>query len=300
MKKNYMLVAQLDDQILEIDWTKITLFESLKKEKYKLHKIDFFTSHYKNQDLLKTILLDNGILTIHQFSKAKLAIMPFTREETTIIVNGKTKKKKNISYSENELDGGLVYKKSQKYLLDDYHIIHLLYSLLDDFEFIKRLYDFYIVNGKYNKQNINTLQSQISQIEEKIKQGKSNLNGLRLGLIIQRDQLNESNFLLTSIYSYSQAKTEKKPLTLSQKNLAEANIEEFFNREKYYVIGCKQGTYERRVLSFKLDQKKQRCINQLQFHTLITFIQNYLQELEAKNNLEKFEYPKQKKIRSKF
>lgn len=275
MKKKYMLIAQINDETIEINWDKITLFEGFEKRKYKLQNIDFFTSHYKNHEHLLTVLIDNGCLTLNQLHKAKIMIVEF-EQQINLIKNNHFLK---INQSQNN-SLELLYKKSQKYFLEDYQTICLLHILLNDFEFIKTLYKYYVTEGEYNLQAINILNSQINQVNEKIIKGNENIKGLYIGLIKEKNRLNESYLLLTRIYNYSEAISQNITMPFKDRNLAEACIEEFFYREKYYVIGCKQGIYEKRILSYKINSKQEKCINDLKFHKLLILIQNHLKSKE--------------------
>lgn len=277
MKKKYMLIAQTDNETIEINWNKITSFESFKKGKYKLQNIDFFTSHYKNHEHLLAILINNGCLTnscltLNQLYKIKIMIIELKQQINSSKVN---------ESQNNSLE--LIYKRSQKYLLEDYQIICLLYNLLNDFEFIKTLYKYYVTNGEYNLQAINILNNQIEQINGKISKGNTNTKGFYIGLIKERNRLNESYLLLNKIYNYSKKITQNIDTTLKSRNLAEAYIEEFFLREKYYVTGCKQGIYEKKILSYKTGSNQEKCINDLKFHNFLILIQNYLKSKEVAN-----------------
>lgn len=278
MKKKYMLIAQINNEAIEINWEKITSFESFKKGKYKLQNIDFFTSHYKNHEHLLTVLINNGCLTLNQLYKAKIMIIELKQQINSTTNNHplKTNQSQNNSLE-------LIYKRSQKYFLEDYQIICLLYNLLNDFEFIKLLYKYYVTEGEYNLQAIKILNSQINQVNEKIYKGNEKLKGLYIGLIKERNRLNESYLLLNQIYDYSKAITQNIDMSLKNRNLAEAYIEEFFLREKYYVIGCKQGIYEKRILSYKVNPNQEKCINDLQFHKFLALIQSYLKSKEDSN-----------------
>ena len=278
MKKKYMLIAQINNEAIEINWDKITSFESFKKGKYKLQNIDFFTSHYRNHEHLLAVLINNGCLTLNQLYKVKIIITEIKQQTKPTKNNNfsKTNKSQNNSLE-------LIYKISQKYLLEDYQIIFLLYNLLNDFEFIQALYKYYVNDGEYNLQAINILNSQINQIDEKISKGNTNIKGLYIGLIKERNHLNESYFLLNQIYNYSEAISQNIDMPFKNRNLAEAYIEEFFLREKYYVIGCKQGIYEKRILSYKINTNQEKCINDLKFHNLLIFIQSYLKRKEDPN-----------------
>lgn len=278
MKKKYMLIAQINNEAIEINWDKITSFESFKKGKYKLQNIDFFTSHYRNHEHLLAVLINNGCLTLNQLYKVKIIITEIKQQTKSTKNNNfsKTNKSKNNSLE-------LIYKISQKYLLEDYQIICLLYNLLNDFEFIQALYKYYVNDGEYNLQAINILTSQINQINDKISEGNTNIKGLYIGLIRERNRLNESYLLLNQIYNYSKAISQNIDMPFKNRNLVEAYIEEFFLREKYYVIGCKQGIYEKRILSYKINTNQEKYINDLKFHNLLIFIQSYLKRKEEPN-----------------
>lgn len=267
MKKKYMLIAQIKNEQIEINWDKITPFESFRKEKYKLQNIDFFTSHYKNHNQLLVALANNNCLTLSQLHKVKIMITNFNINTTN----------PNNSLLEP------IYKKSQKYLLEDYQTIILLHQLLKEFEFIKILYDFYVTNGNYNPYSISILNSRIKQISNKIEKGSDNLKGLYIGLIKERNHLSDSLTLLNQIYNYSCSISKNITLPLKEQNLAETYIEEFFYREKYYVTGIKPGNYDRKILSYKANKKNEKYVNELQFHHLLILIQNYL---ESKDTIE--------------
>lgn len=265
MKKKYMLIAQINNEQIEINWDKITPFESFKKGKYRLQNIDFFTSHYKNYDQLLITLLNNNCLTLAQLRKARIMI-------TNCSAN--TNDPNNTS-----LD--LIYKRSQKYFLEDYQIICLLYALLNDFDFIKILYDFYTTKGGYNAYAISILTTRINQITDKIEQGNDKLKGLYTGLIKERKRLNDSFSLLNQIYHYSSNINNNISMSLKERNLAETYIEEFFIREKFYVTGSKPGNYDKQILSYRRNSKNEKCVNELQFHNLLILIQNYLESKES-------------------
>ncbi len=265
MKNKYMLIAQINNEQKEINWEKITPFESFKKGKYRLQNIDFFTSHYKNYGQLLIALVNNNCLTLSQLHKVKIMIMN---------CSDKSNETNNLSLE-------LIYKQSQKYLLEDYQTLLLLYELLNEFEFINILYNFYVTNGQYNARSINILNSRIEQIKEKIEKGYKNLKGIYIGLIKERNNLQSSFTLLSQIYNYSKAVSQNVSMSLKEENLAKTYMEEFFYREKYYVIGSKQGNYDKQILSYRTNKNHEKCVNELQFHNLLILIQNYLENKET-------------------
>lgn len=276
--KKYVLIAKTKKETIKIDWTKISLFKNYSKEKYKLQKIDFFCSHYKNQDELLYALAINELLTLKQLNSIKSLLV----EEIT----SAPKKNKDILIKTPKLQNELIYNSSQKYLLNDYNLIRLLCYLINDFEFISQLYNHYVTNGIYNPLSVRILSSRIDVINQKIEEGFTNLQGKKIGLIRERNNLDSSLLALTKMYIYSETIHNGRELTLKEENLVETYVEEFFTREKYYVTGCKQGNYEKNIFEYRRNKNKEKIINQLQFHNLLIFIQNYLNEKKEKEQAE--------------
>lgn len=262
--RNYALVTTEKDKLTEIDWTKIKSFEHLRKSKYKLDKIDYFTSHYTNELEILKVLVESGLLALKQLKKVKLTIYPIKRDNNI------------IRYADRSIEG-LIYKEINTALENDSYVISLLNTLIKDENFVNKLYDFYIVNGKYNINNLNDLECKIISVEENLQKNYS----VKLQNILYAYKRMRKNFidninLIENISNYSRELNRYGHTSNNLNNSIKNNIEEFYLRQKYYVLSYEEGTSDRRILSFRKNKNNQLSVNYLEFHQLIVFIQNYI------------------------
>ena len=175
------------------------------------------------------------------------------------------KKLKEPKLAPEHLDYGIPYKRVSSYLTDDAATIAFLQSKLDDFDFIEALYKKYAdeTHGKYGKRVLNNLNY--------LYDNEDNEN-IRKGLFVQLIQVKEQNSLLGSIYTYSQMKKNGEYIEREQYESVRNNIREFYLREVYSVVGCRDGLYDNRELTFAQNKDgsyKQSYTNK---HNLVMFI----------------------------
>ena len=77
----YVLIAKTKFGIIEINWTSIKDFAPLTKQKYKLEKIDYFTTHFIDENELIEFLIKNNLLPTIGLKKTRLSICPIQINE---------------------------------------------------------------------------------------------------------------------------------------------------------------------------------------------------------------------------
>ncbi len=293
--RSYVLVATNKEKIMEIDWAQVKTFENLKKRKYKLEEIDFFTKHFTNVQELISVLRCNNILGMQTYENLNLDIYPAKQNKVTELVNGKKKSVSRPIYDIDSLPYGIMYKRQSQLFQNDQFIINLLQSKINDFSFIEQLYKIYTSNGVYSTTNFNILTNKIDNIIRAMNQNTSISNITRYRQILQALEKERNNFqeiygLLSSIYNFSKNSTKEFNYSNTAIICVKNNIEEFFLREKYYVTGFIDGLNDNRYLEFKRDKNGQRCINYFSYRFLLMTIDNIINEQrksDLKSNEEK-------------
>ncbi len=285
--RSYVLVGKKGNELIEIDWTKVKPFSELKSKKYRLEQIDFFTSHYLDKQELLQVLIDYDFLTYEQLTNIQFWIYQAKQNSKTEIINGKKRKISSPIYAEKHLEYGLAYKDMEKFLNDDEYVIYYLQSKLNDYDFIVRLYNKYVKQGRYSDLNVENAKAKYNICKDEIIRSngeeKERLERLAKAYYRQYKDLLEINSLLTTLLAYANACKRGEYISNEFLETARNNIREFFLRIKYNVIACTDGLNDNRALTFELDKNNNPKINYLAFHNLIMFISNY-QEKEKKEN----------------
>lgn len=283
--RSYVLVGKRGNELIEIDWTKVKAFSSLKSKKYKLEQIDFFTSHFIDKQELLQALIDCNLLTYEQLSNLQLWIYQAKQNSTTEIIDGKKRKVSAPIYADEHLEYGVAYKEMEKFLTDDLYTIYYLQSKLSDYEFIIKLYNKYVKYGKYSELNIDNAKARYNSCKDQIRYAygaeKTRYENMSKAYYKQYRDLLEINGLLTSVLAYASAIKKGEIPSNEFQETARNNIREFYLRIKYNVIRCTDGLNDNRTLTFEVDKNNNRKVNYLAFHKLVMFISNY-QEKEKK------------------
>lgn len=281
--KSYVLVAKKGNEKLVIDWTKVKPYSEFKKQKYSLKQIDFFTSHFVSKEELCNFLIKAELATPEQLSGASFWIYPAKQNKVEQIVNGKTKKVDAPILADEQLQYGIAYADVKRLLEDDYYVISLLQSKITDYDFICNLYNKYVKNGKYSERIIENLKAQERIAEDNYRRYRdSKYEGMRKSYIAQRIGIQESHSLLRSVMNYAEMlKRGEYPSNEAYQSVRN-NIKEFYLREKYTVIGCRDGLYDNRILEYKKNKDGSILTNYVKFHKLILFIAKELSEEEKK------------------
>lgn len=286
--RSYVLTARINGEIIEIDWTKIKEYSALKKQKYKLEKIDFFTQHYLNPNELLNFLINTNLLPRSQISKAQLWIYPAKQIKLEKIIDGKTKKIVVPEYASAHLKYGLAYKDSEKLFNDDQYTIYFLQSKLNDEAFITKLYNKYAQYGAYSEKNMEILKLKIENTKRTLVnvfgQEHERYERILKSYYKQYFNIREMYGLLVSIQAYAQNVNRGNYLDNEAIESARNNIREFYLREKYKVISCTDGLNDNRYLKFEKDKDGNLKVNYLALHELLMFIVSSLpQEFNHQN-----------------
>ena len=280
--RSYALVAQDKDKLIEIDWTRVKSFEHLLKKIYKLNKIDFFTSNYSNEAEIIKVLVESGILSLNQLKRIKLKIYPIKKQNN------------NIIYSTEDI-GDLIYKQFALALTDDSYVIALLNTLIKDEKFTSELFDFYITNGKYNKENIYDIERKIYNINNLSDTTLDiKLQNILYGLQKQSKNIRVNISLIENICNYSRELNRYGNVSNELSTVIRYYVEEFYLRQKYYVTSYEETFYEKRILYFRKDKDDNRTINYLELHRLISFIQGYVNSKFQADSLQQKTLKKEK------
>ena len=264
---SYVLVGKTQKEKIIIDWTKVQKFATDKKRKYKLDRIDYFTSHFLNREELLDLLLKTGLITPEQSIGMSFWVYPASQSQ-----NGK--KLIEPKLSPDHLEYGIAYRRVSKYLEDDSALIAFLQSKLDDFKFIQALYNKYAneSNGKYGKKKLENLQY---MYDHELNEGK------KKGYLVQLIHVREQHSLLRNIYAYSQMKSNGEYIEKEQYESVRNNIREFFIREVYNVIRTTDGLYDNRELELGKNKDGSYQTSYINRHHLVMFISKQLVDEEA-------------------
>lgn len=284
--RSYALVGKKGNELIEIDWTKINRFSHLKKKKYKLNQIDFFTSHYMDKQELLRVLIEYKLITYEQLSNIQFWIYPIKQNSETQTIEGKKVRVSKPIYADSHLEYGIAYKDMEKFLTDDLYVIYYLQHKLEDYDFIVKLYNKYAKYGHYSDLNIQNVKAKYNTCVDQIKSAsgseKERLERISKSYYRQYMELTEINGLLTSVLAYANAYKKGEYISNEFIQTARNNIREFFLRIKYNVIGYIDGVNDRRILKYELDKDNNPKVNYLAFHNLIMFISKYYEEENKK------------------
>lgn len=262
--RSYALVAKENDKVFEINWSKIKEYNELSKSRFKLKKIDFFTTNYTNEIEILKILVESNLLTAKQLNKIKLMIYPIKKEKNSIIYSSET-------------IGEPIYKNLKPAFNDDAYAISLLNNLIKNEEFASLLYDFYVKYGKFSQNNIDEIYQKIYYTNESAKKENNvKYQNILFGLSKQLKDINENRSILGSICNYSRELNKYGNVSSELETCIRNYVEEFYLRQKYYVTSYKETYHDKRIFTFKINKNNERSINYPELHKLLLFIQNYL------------------------
>ncbi len=285
---SYVIVGKSGEKPIIIDWTKIKRFAKLKSKRYRLDKIDFFTTHYTSRESLIAELINSEVLTPSEARGIKLQLCQVRQDKKAL---------DGIDFKPNgNLRFGLAYKAYLPLFKYDKVVIRTLQDHLDDYDFIESLCSKYRSEGPYNDFAFDALENKIHKIENAEHYNYSEYQKQKKALQSYRyryQQMAVVRGLLDSMLAYASHKTHTPGETRSAYN----NAKEFFLRIKYQVVSSYDRVDDATELTFKENKDGTIAVKYLEFHNFIMWLGSKLDlELgEFAQNKEEIVYPLAKK-----
>lgn len=264
---SYVIMGKGGEMPIVIDWTKVKAFASLKRKKYRLEGIDFFTTHYANRESLIAELINAEALSPAAARGIKLQIYQVKQDK---------KSPDGVAFKPNgSLQFGLAYKAYLPLLKYDNVVIRTLQEHLDDYTFINALVTKYKKEGPYNDFIFDALENKIHKIENSLHYNFEGVEKQRNALrsyYYRYNQMRVVRGLLDSMLAYASHKTHSDGEVRSAYN----NAREFFLRIKYQVTFAKDDIDDATKLSFKTNKDGSRAVKYLEFHNFIMWLGSQL------------------------